>query len=183
MKNLIIFLFLLFYCCLIHSQDEKITWLNTGIGGYYSDENHTSGISFTLDYNNNKKATLYTFRYIYSLEFVLFTDPYEYLHDLGFLFGRVYKNEYWIASASAGLGFVSGIVRTGQQIQNSNPGPGLNMTRHYHSKMITDFAIPIELQATYFALKKIGFGVKAFGNINPDNPVFGVLVTLQWKLL
>jgi hypothetical protein len=183
MRNLIVALLLLLYCCIANSQDEKTTWLNTGVGGYYSDENHTSGISFDLDYNINKKATLYNFRYIYSLEFVLFTDPYEYLHDLGFLYGRVYKNKYLLASASAGIGFVSGIVRTGQQIQNANPGPGLNMTQYYHSKMITNFAIPIELQAAYFALKKIGFGVKAYGNVNPDNPVIGVLVTLHLKLL
>jgi hypothetical protein len=183
MRNLIVAPLLLFYCCIANSQDEKTTWLTAGVGGYSSDENHTSGLSIDFDFNTMKNASLYTFRYIYNLEFVLFTNPYEYLHDIGFLYGRVYRNKYLLASASAGLGFVSGIVRKGQQIQNSNPGPGLNMTKYYHSKMITGFAIPIELNASYFALKSIGFGIKAFGNINADNPLFGLLVTLQWKLL
>jgi hypothetical protein len=181
-KNVVITL-LLFYCVLAYSQDEKYTWLNTGCGGYFSNENHTSGISIDFDYNINKKSNLLTFRYIYNLEFVLFTDPYEYLHDLGILCGRVYRNEYLLASASAGVGFVSGIVRSGLPIQNPNPGPGLNITKHYNSKIINNLGIPIELQASYFAPKRIGIGLKAFANINPDNPVFGVLVTLQWKLL
>jgi hypothetical protein len=183
MKNLVIAPLLLFYCCLAYSQDEKTTWFTAGAGGYYSDENHTNGLSIDFDFNIRKNVTLYTFRYIYNLEFVLFTDPYEYLHDIGFLYGRVFRNEYLLASASAGLGFVVGIVRTGQQMQNPNSGPGFHMTRYYHSKMINNFAVPIELHAAYFASKRIGIGVKAFGNINPDNPVLGVLATFQWKLL
>ncbi len=177
MKKFISLFLFIFFAKSLFSQTEKIVNFEFGVGSFANFEKST-GFSFGAAGNLAKENNLYTFRYIRNIEFILFTNPENELIDFGFLYGKIFRSEYFAFSASLGLGFVSGKKRT-DKMTNQPPSSGLISTTNYNSEKIFGIAAPCEANLDFIGLKHFGIGVKCFGNVNIDFPVMGFLCSLK----
>jgi hypothetical protein len=142
-------------------------WASCGFGKCFAGP--TGYFSFTLVYNNN----IFNIRYMTADEFRFnpgggnYDNPPLSTREIGVLYGRTYKEKFLLLSASAGLGYISGIDR------------GRKTAEHQYEKInISSFGIPLEAK---FRLNMgiIGLGGGWFGNINKQKFLSGGMIEIS----
>jgi hypothetical protein len=141
-------------------------WATFGIG------TSRSGpcIFFSLSYAN--KSNLFTLRYLTADEFRFnvagrYDEPAQRLREVGFLYGRPYRNQALVLSLSAGLGYVEAVDR-GRMISFND----------YERVDISTLCLPFE--ATFrFEVGLFGIGGSWYGNVNPKRSNSGGVLQLS----
>jgi len=150
---------------------KELYWFNGGIGS------SSAGLSAGISFSHLNGKHLLTVRLTYNEEFVIFgPSPAENAWDFGCMYGRVTKSKYGFASIAAGLGLVGGVRRGRYLGYDVNGWFG---TSWYAEDDFFTLGIPAELQAFWTPFSKLGIGVTLYGNLNPEKPFAGLLVSIQ----
>ena len=151
-------------------EDEKSSaWLSLGVGASYF--GLTFGESFSYNYHNN----VFTLRYLKADEFQFnvegdYDNPALRFREIGFLYGRVHREDYLVLSLSVGMSLINGVDR-GKQINY----------REYERRDISGYGIPFEAKFR-FEIGRIGVGGSWFGNINLKKSFSGAMLEMHLKI-
>jgi len=151
-------------------------WINAGIG--VCSFGLSSGASFSHQFGKKQ----ITVRATCNAEFNLFgPTPNEEAWDVGVMYGRSAKSSYGVVSISAGLGLVGGVKRGSYLRSNFQSGYGwFTIVRdEYEKNEFLTIGIPAEIQAYWTPFSKLGIGLTLYGNLNPEKPFAGLLVSIQ----
>jgi len=136
-------------------NDESLFWLNGGLGVGASEKRE--GIALGANFSYQRNQHLFSLRTALFAEFELFGQGGGFV-DAGLLYGRIAKGDYGFASISGGPGIVHG-----------NP----------NSEEVTTIGLPLETQLFFTPFSFLGIGFTGFANINPQEPFYGGLVSVQ----
>lgn len=151
-------------------------WINAGIGGC------SVGLSSGANFSHQSGKKIISVRATYNEELNIFgPTPSEQAWDVGVMYGGIAKSKYGFASISAGLGLVGGVKRGRYLGYNRDDSCGWFFIRidQYEKIDFLTFGIPAEIQAFWTPFSKLGIGVTVYGNLNPEKPFAGLLVSIQ----
>ena len=97
------------------------------------------------------------------------------------MYGGIAKSKYGFASLSAGLGLVGGVKRgsyLGSNFQGRYAWFAI-VTEQYEENKFLTLGIPAEIQAFWTPFSKLGISFTLYGNLNPEKPFAGLLVSIQ----
>ncbi len=176
-------LFLLFYSPFICAGDKNTTAqdqtgeaekkasplyrLQAGLGG------SSFGVSGGLCFSYQDGHDVFSARIVRSGEsiLVLFDPvPEETIWDIGVLYGRAMRSRIFLASISAGVGFIGGVKR----------GPIKDIARDEYERLSRrSIGFPVEVQLALIPLPFLGFGVSAIGNLTFEQSFASILFCIQ----
>ncbi len=151
-------------------------WINAGIGVC------SFGLSSGANFSHQFGKKLITIRATYNEELNIFgPSPSEQAWDAGVMYGGIAKSKYGFASISAGLGLVCGVKRGRYIDDNRDDSYGWFFIKidQYEKIDFLTLGIPTEIQAFWTPFSKLGIGVTLYGNLNPEKPFAGLLVSIQ----
>lgn len=147
-------------------------WVSFGFGKSYFGPTLYTGISYSF------RENIISMRYLSSEEFRFsagdhsFDNPTLKINEFGVLYGRSYRKESLVLSASAGIGFVSG----------TNRGNQLNY-KEFEKIKISSVGLPFEANFRIDFFKYVGIGGAFFGNINSKKTFMGGLACIYIGIL
>lgn len=148
-------------------------WLSVGLG---TDLHYP--LAFRIGFSRPFGKNLLSARFQRTDEFDLHRQSSsESLWNIGLLFGRMVERDAHLFAISAGLAYVGGRIRGEFQPDDSGWGGVQQM------KKCSSVGIPIEMQYIRTISANVGFGLCAFGDLNPIQPSAGIALTLHLGLL
>lgn len=134
------------------------------------------GITTHIDVSHGRQNTLFTYRLLFSEEFVLFgPSPPNQAWEIGILYGTYTRASYGMASVSVGLA-VSGGVERGV-FRHREPGWfGRTM---FERRSFTGIGIPLVAKVVWNPLWIFGIGLNGFANINGRKSYHGASLEIR----
>lgn len=124
-----------------------------------------------------------TLRYTHNVEATTGVEPLKNLYDVGLMYGRVYRQEYWLIAVSGGVSFVQREERGAFLGSDCDGKFCLFSTRYYESVITRTAGIPVEVQFNILpASLPFSAGVHAYANVNDARSFAGVTVQLQFLI-
>ncbi|NUQ81839.1 MAG: hypothetical protein HUU10_09540 [Bacteroidetes bacterium] len=118
------------------------------------DSGSPTGFSFSLTLKRVNPRSADQFRFLYHEEFILLTDPVERYVDFSYLYHLLYPYRFGHLSAGAGIGFVSGTLRTNTRLPHPS---GFGST--YESKSLSSIGLAGGAEFTFFFNERMGIGL------------------------
>jgi len=150
------------------STKNKISyWLGLGIGSNYFGPTLSMNLSFTVKHN------LFMIKYSKSDEFRFgvennFDEPPLTLKEIGILYGRYFRKNNLLLSASFGVSYLNGVNR-GKNIQYND----------FEKTNISTVGFPFEAEAMFEFTRYTGIGILFYGNINNKKLFTGGMLRIK----
>ncbi len=170
---LVLFLFSNSFSQSPENSDKKLL-LSGGVGAGFSE--NAMSLPTQINLGLASHDILYFTRISYQNEFLgLSASPNESFMEAGFLIGRYLQKSPFLFSVSGGIGIVSGSKRD-QLLYKSS---GIFSTEYYSESKFVTFGIPLEARIDFNPISRLGIGLSANANLNPEYSVFGVAILLS----
>lgn len=190
-----VFHIILFICvtfsCVAQDKNNSQFWVQVGTGITFMKLTDTdAGINFAGSLNYEKDNDNFSFSFINSIEWILFSNPEEYIKSYMLQYGRsinftmrglffplpfflLLKDQFnYSLVGKMGISYNESIKRTTIRTSQS-------FSSYYNHELITGFGLPIDVEFREEISSYFGMGLSAFANFNKVRNYSGFNISLH----